>query len=162
MRKWGHSVSPPPTVTVEEPVRTKRRLVYTHVPMLRYSPAVFHAILWNVESPRSSESGCHYGACPLVPAGRSFCFDFPSCSEVLSCSEGPWWACQDLSEKAQVPGSFSSPMHCWSVFLRCFGLCFPNPTGFVVFGPVCSRISFGFALRQLQLSPPWLIMDVCT
>ena len=29
MRKRGRSVSPPPTVTVEEPVRTKRRLVYT-------------------------------------------------------------------------------------------------------------------------------------
>ena len=42
MRKRGRSVSPPRTVTVEEPVRTKRRLVYLHVPMLRYSPAVFH------------------------------------------------------------------------------------------------------------------------
>ena len=29
MRKRGRSVSPPPTVTVEEPVRTKRRLVYS-------------------------------------------------------------------------------------------------------------------------------------
>ena len=29
MRKRGRSVSPPPTVAVEEPVRTKRRLVYT-------------------------------------------------------------------------------------------------------------------------------------
>ena len=29
MRKRGHSTSPPPPVTVEEPARTKRRLVYT-------------------------------------------------------------------------------------------------------------------------------------
>ena len=47
------------------------------------------------------------------------------------------------------------------LFAYCFGLCFPNPTGIFVFGPVCSGISLGFALRQLQLSPPWLTMDIC-
>ena len=85
MRKRGRSVSPPPTVTVEEPLRTKRRLVYTFlcsdIPRC-FSPPVFP----NVEGHRSSESGCRYGACPPVPAGRSFGFDTPR-SEVPSCSE---------------------------------------------------------------------------
>ena len=39
MRKRGRSVSPPPTVTVEEPVRTKRRLVYTF--LCSYIPPLF-------------------------------------------------------------------------------------------------------------------------
>ena len=91
MRKRGRSTSPPPTVTVEEPVRTKRRLVYTFLcsdipPLFFTTPIIF----FNVEGDRSSESGCGYGACPPVPAGRSFCFDFPGCSEVPSYSEeGP-------------------------------------------------------------------------
>jgi hypothetical protein len=42
MRKRGRSVSPPATVTVEEPVRTKRRLVYTFlcsdIPPLFFTP----------------------------------------------------------------------------------------------------------------------------
>ncbi|EDR04531.1 uncharacterized protein LACBIDRAFT_330433 [Laccaria bicolor S238N-H82] len=44
-----------------------------HVPLLRYSPAVFQ-----LHFSGSSESGCRYGAYHPVPAGRSFGFDFPS------------------------------------------------------------------------------------
>ena len=45
MRKRGRSVSPPPTVIVEEPVRTKRRLVYTFlcsdIPPLFFTTPIF-------------------------------------------------------------------------------------------------------------------------
>ena len=45
VRKRGRSVSPPPTVTVEEPVRTKRRLVYTFlcsdIPPLFFTTPIF-------------------------------------------------------------------------------------------------------------------------
>ncbi|EDR04518.1 uncharacterized protein LACBIDRAFT_330416 [Laccaria bicolor S238N-H82] len=55
-----------------------------HVPLLRYSPAVFQPHFSG-----SSESGCRYDAYHPVPAGRSFGFDFPS-----KVPDGPAKTCQ--------------------------------------------------------------------
>ena len=130
--------------------------------MLRYSPAVFHPpIFLKCRGPQEFRIRLSLTAPAPRPRRKKSQFRPPQWFKSPQLFRRRLlMACQDSSKEAQIAGSFSLSMPYWSVFLRCLGLCFPNPTGFFVLSPVYSGISLGFAHRQLHLSPPWLIMDV--
>jgi len=129
-----------------------------HVPMFRYSPAVFHPIFLKCRGLQEPRIRLSLRRLPTRPRRKKFRFRLPQ----LFRSPQLFKRRPLMGLPRLVRRSASS----WFVFVinplsvGLFAL-FPNPTGFFVFGPVCSGISLGFALRQLQLSPPWLIMDVC-
>lgn len=76
MRKRGRSVSPPPTVTVEEPVRTKRRLVYTFL-CSDIPPLFFTPILLKCRRPQEFRIRLSLRRLPSRPRRKKFRLRLP-------------------------------------------------------------------------------------
>ena len=76
VRKRGRSVSPPPTVTVEEPVRAKRRLVYTFL-CSDISPLFFTPIFLNCRGLQEFRIRLSLRRLPSCPRWKKFRFRLP-------------------------------------------------------------------------------------